>query len=129
MNNTMKLVTAISVFLVFAISAAVVHYQIQVPYIKSEQFLPLKNALMTYLFFLLFSFMENREQYQKNNMMVVSMFIPLLVAFVSFRGESLVPVVYENLGYSTVFIVAILLDILRKPSLEEEIAKNKERNK
>lgn len=124
----MKLISAVSVVFVFAISVALVHFKIQVPYIKPEQILPLKNAIMTYWFFLLFSFLENREEYQKNNMFFTAMIIPLIMAFFAFRGESLVPLVYENLGYSTVFVVAILWEILQKRSLEEEIEQNKKIN-
>jgi hypothetical protein len=61
-------------------------------------------------------------------MFFTAMIIPLIMAFCAFRGESLVPLVYENLGYSTVFVVAILWDILQKRSLEEEIEQNKKIN-
>ena len=58
-------------------------------------------------------------------MLFLSTLIPFVMAFLAFRGEGLVPAVYQNLGFSSLFVVVILMDIARKKTLQEEIAQIK----
>ena len=129
MNKTMKIVTAVSVALSFVISVALVYYKIQIPYVSLDQIIPLKVAFMVYTFFLLMCFFKNREEYQKNNMVVISTLIPFTMAFLAFRGETLIPQIYQNLAFSSFFVVVILIEIARKKNLKEEIAQIKNLNK
>jgi len=127
MTKKMKIVTALSVVLSFVSTLLLEYYKVQIPNVSLDSVPPLKVALMVYLFFLLLNFLENKDEYIKNKIFYLNMLIPFLVAFFAFRGQEIIPQVYSNTIFSSVFVLAILADILNKKTLKEEIEDYKKR--